>query len=104
VERIGRRERHWAEICENGLEKLGLQVFSGENQGGTVSFIPKMDCEEAAMLLAERGIAVRSGLHCAPLAHESAGTLDTGTVRLSFGHDASESQVRQFLKAAAALT
>jgi len=34
--------------------------------------------------LAARGVCVRSGLHCAPLAHESAGTLDTGTVRLSF--------------------
>ena len=103
LERIGRRERHWAAVCANGLEKLGFHVFFGENQGGTVSFIPQMDCEEAAMLLAERGIAVRSGLHCAPLAHESAGTLDTGTVRLSFGHDASEHQARLFLKAAAAL-
>ena len=34
--------------------------------------------------LAERGIAVRAGLHCAPLAHRTAGTLDTGTVRVSF--------------------
>ena len=35
-------------------------------------------------MLAKRGIAVRSGLHCAPLAHHSAGTADTGTVRFSF--------------------
>lgn len=103
VERIGRRERHWAAVCVNGLEKLGIRVFSGEDQCGTVSFVPQMDCEEAAMLLAQQGIAVRSGLHCAPLAHESAGTLDSGTVRLSLGHDASERQVRSFLKAAAAL-
>ena len=30
-------------------------------------------------------IALRSGLHCAPLAHETAGTIDTGTIRVSFG-------------------
>ncbi len=30
-------------------------------------------------------IALRSGLHCAPLAHQTAGTLDTGTIRVSFG-------------------
>ena len=30
-----------------------------------------------------RGIALRAGLHCAPLAHRTAGTLDTGTLRLS---------------------
>ena len=45
--------------------------------------IPGVDCQEAAERLAGAGIAVRAGLHCAPLAHRSAGTLDSGTVRLS---------------------
>jgi len=70
----------------------------GEDQVGTVSFVPKIDCEDAASLLAESGIAVRGGLHCAPLAHESAGTLDTGTVRLSFGHDACPKQTKILLE------
>ena len=39
---------------------------------------------EAAELLGQGGVAVRAGLHCAPLAHESAGTLRSGTVRFSF--------------------
>ena len=43
-----------------------------------------MDCETVAAKLAERGIAVRAGLQCAPLAHRTAGTLETGTVRVSF--------------------
>ncbi len=43
-----------------------------------------LDCEEAASRLAERGVAVRAGLHCAPLAHDTAGTLGEGTVRFSF--------------------
>ena len=43
-----------------------------------------MDAETLGSALAERGIAVRAGLHCAPLAHRTVGTLDTGTVRLSF--------------------
>ena len=34
--------------------------------------------------LAQRGVAVRAGLHCAPLAHRTAGTQDTGTIRFSF--------------------
>ena len=70
------------------LKEFGFRVFNGENQSGTVSFIPDMDCEDMASKLADFGIAVRAGLHCAPLAHESAGTLQTGTVRVSFGHDA----------------
>ncbi len=39
--------------------------------------------EEVAAWLSEEGIAVRAGLHCAPLAHTHADTLSSGTVRLS---------------------
>ena len=89
--------------CAAGLQKLGMQVFTGPHQGGTVSFVPGMDCETAAQMLGRKGIAVRAGLHCAPLAHESAGTLETGTIRVSFGHDADDYQTREFLLAASKL-
>ena len=39
--------------------------------------------ERVGEFLAQGGIAVRCGLHCAPLAHEKLGTLETGTVRVS---------------------
>ena len=64
-----------------------LELFyddAGQNQTGVLSLRSRMlDAETLARRLADRGVAVRAGLHCAPLAHESAGTLDTGTVRLS---------------------
>ncbi len=103
VAKILAREQRQVKRCVTGLEKLGLSAFSGPHQAGTVSFLPRCDCEEAAAKLAQRGVAVRAGLHCAPLAHESAGTLQTGTVRLSFGHDAFDSQTDGFLRVAAAL-
>jgi selenocysteine lyase/cysteine desulfurase len=84
--------------CVHGLRKMGYWVFAGEHQAATVSFLPKGDCEEFAEKLGRRGIAVRAGLHCAPLAHESAGTLLSGTVRVSFGHDASSRQTNEFLR------
>ena len=93
TENILAREQEMAKLCANLLKGLGFRVFSGPHQGGTVSFVPPVDCEEMADRLGEMGIAVRAGLHCAPLAHESAGTLDTGTVRISFGHDADQSQI-----------
>lgn len=102
-ERIARREAEQAAKCAAGLRKLGLQVFSGPHQAGTVSFLAPGDCEEAAALLARRGIAVRAGLHCAPLAHRSAGTLETGTVRVSFGHDANTARTEALLRAAEGL-
>ena len=103
IETIFRREQQQAKNCAIGLEKLGIQVFCGAHQAGTVSFVPGIDCETAARQLAKRGIAVRAGLHCAPLAHESAGTVQTGTVRVSFGHDACGAQTQGFLQAAAKL-
>lgn len=53
------------------------------------------DCQTFAEKLAERGICVRAGLHCAPLAHSSAGTLQTGTVRLSLSAFNTEQELRQ---------
>ena len=64
----------------------GLRVFLSErdNQSGVLSVVPAhIDCDALSERLGAAGIAVRSGLHCAPLAHESAGTIQTGTVRLS---------------------
>lgn len=92
IRRIHEREHRVAMRCASDLADLGFRVFSGPNQAGTVSFVPETDCEAAAEILAGRGIAVRAGLHCAPLAHESAGTLETGTVRVSFGIDACPEQ------------
>lgn len=51
----------------------------------------------------EYGVMVRSGLHCAPMAHRSLGTYPTGTVRFSFGWHNTEADVDYALAALAAL-
>lgn len=87
-EEILRREQQWMEYTAQRLEKLpGLRVFTGPMQTGVVSFVTEdRDCVLFGEQLSERwDIALRSGLHCAPLAHETAGTLETGTIRVSFG-------------------
>lgn len=99
LDRIFAREQQEARRCGKELEKLGYRVFTGKHQAGTISFVPDVDCEEFATALGTQGIAVRAGLHCAPLAHESAGTLDTGTVRISYGHDAAPWQTGNLLLA-----
>jgi cysteine desulfurase family protein len=43
------------------------------------------------------GIAVRSGLHCAPLAHRTLGTFPRGTVRLAPGFSTTEEEIDQTL-------
>jgi selenocysteine lyase/cysteine desulfurase len=100
LQKIFNREHVLLQQCIHGLQKAGMKVFAGPHQAATVSFLPGMDCEEAAAELARRGIAVRAGLHCAPYAHESAGTLETGTVRVSVGFDTFPGQIAEFLRAA----
>ncbi|MDO4316160.1 MAG: aminotransferase class V-fold PLP-dependent enzyme [Oscillospiraceae bacterium] len=83
------RERRLALLAAEGLRTVpGVRIFALpglRDQAGVLSIVPeKKDVETVGDALAERGIAVRTGLHCAPLAHRSAGTLSTGTIRLSF--------------------
>lgn len=42
-----------------------------------------MNSSQAADMLSAKGFYMRGGLHCAPLAHKKAGTLETGAVRFS---------------------
>ncbi len=66
----------------------GIKMFVSDDpkcQSGVVSLISRNPgCDELAEILGRQGICVRSGLHCAPYAHKSAGTTETGTVRFSF--------------------
>jgi cysteine desulfurase family protein len=82
-------ERELLHAAVRGLSRIpGVRLFTSPRedcQSGVLSLqLEGWDCEEAGQTLGERGICVRSGLHCAPLAHKTAGTLEEGTVRVSF--------------------
>lgn len=66
-----------------------------------VSFTLKgQDSGQIAHLLDQQyAIACRSGLHCAPWAHKTIGTLKTGTVRLSPGYFNTQQEIEQALAA-----
>lgn len=103
IERIALREKRLTQRAAEGLKRLpGVEVFAAENeweQTGVLSFrVEGRDCEQIGEALARRQIAVRAGLHCAPLAHRSAGTLKTGTVRISPSFFSTEMQIDVFLR------
>lgn len=84
----------------------GVRLFTGSEgtQSGVLSFcIDGMDCEEAAQKLAQSAMAVRAGLHCAPLAHACAGTLESGTIRASFSDFNTPEECRLFARRVRAL-
>ena len=100
-ENILAHERRLAQETARALEGNGLlEVFSNPAQTGVLSVrFRDIPAESAAEQLARQGIAVRAGLHCAPLAHRTAGTEQTGTVRLSFGFYSTAGQAEQAAKA-----
>ena len=55
------------------------------------------DCTKTAKILNDYGIAIRSGLHCAPTAHKVMGTLPYGCVRLSFGVFNTKTEAEKFI-------
>ncbi len=86
-ERIGRYESGLCRMMAVRLLNIdGMTVYSSKhNQAGVLSVTHDgIEPEQLCAALGERGIAARCGLHCSPLAHETVGTLDAGTLRLSF--------------------
>lgn len=87
-------------VAEKLREVPGVTVYTSpdpQKQTGVLSFTCRqLPCEIVAQRLAEHNICVRAGLHCAPLAHSTAGTLETGTVRISPGWFQSVRQMRKF--------
>lgn len=95
------REQRLRDLLVSELEaRPAVQVFHGVRQSGVVSFVvPERDSVLLAQCLADMGFALRAGLHCAPLAHETAGTLETGTVRVSVGPENQEGDIVGLLDA-----
>ena len=82
---IHAKKQALCEIIADVLAQRGFHVFAsnGDFETCMFSFDAGFDSEIAAEMLASRRIVVRGGLHCAPLAHISAGTFERGTVRVS---------------------
>ncbi len=88
---VTRRAQKAAEEVICRLERLqGVRLYlpPAERRTTIVSFaIGGLQPQAIEATLGARGIAVRAGLHCAPLAHRWLGTLESGgTVRASTSH------------------
>ena len=89
IERIGRRETAHLQKVYRVLQRMPqIQLYTPYPEWGrqapVLAFnIAGVPCEQTAALLNASGVAVRAGLHCAPLTHRKLHTESTGTVRLA---------------------
>ena len=98
VERIAEKEQHLANIAKAILsENQNIRIY--ESYGGILLF-NVLNSSEALVCRALDGcgICVRGGLHCAPEAHRTIGTLETGAVRASFSFFNTPSEAEIFAK------
>lgn len=103
-ERILRAETQKAQRLYDGLSKIeNVRLYTARPTEQThvpvISFnIGETDSEAVAALLDGRfNIAVRAGLHCAPLAHRFYGTLEQGTVRAVVSVFTTPAQIEYFI-------
>lgn len=107
-ERILHHSRALIRKSGEGLQRIPrVHAFLSPNAGaqaGVLSFCMEgLSPEALAELLSARGFALRAGLHCAPFAHKTVGTLPEGTVRLSVSAFNRESEIDQFLSSLRAI-
>ena len=103
IEKIRQREAERTKQLTEGLKSLPVKIIGrsgAESRVGVVSIIaPYSDNGILAQRLSEKGIVLRYGLHCAPSAHETLGTIKTGTIRLSVGYFTTEEEIEYTLSA-----
>ena len=107
-ERIRLHSRALIRRAGEGLGKIpnvhGFLSPEAILQAGVLSFtVDALSPESVAEEMAKRGIALRAGLHCAPFAHKTVGTLPDGTVRLSVSAFNRESEIDTFLSSLRAI-
>ena len=102
AEAIGRHSR---QLKEQLRRDLPVRAAFRSSERRTASSKPaccplvprETDCETFCQSMAEAGFALRGGFHCAPFAHQSAGTLRSGTVRFSVSAFNTADEVARFL-------
>lgn len=105
TQRIESHEMRLANMLYDNLSRMKyIELYTSkptfETSVPVISFnIKDKDSEDTAAELNKYGIAVRAGLHCAPLAHESFGTIDKGTVRAVMSAFNTDSEVKFFASA-----
>ncbi|NLL52938.1 MAG: aminotransferase class V-fold PLP-dependent enzyme [Peptococcaceae bacterium] len=86
------------------IKLIGPPGLKGRTAVVSLDFKGKDNGEIAYLLEKDYGIMTRSGLHCAPSAHQTLGTFPQGTVRFSFNHFNTTEEINYALQALAKIS
>ena len=109
VETIRKHEQELTARFLAGLRDIQkARVFGTRDAGRCMAVVSlTVDGYDAAdvsrRLFDRHGIITRSGLHCSPLAHQTAGSFPEGTVRFSFGRGTTNEEIDTILAALSVL-
>ncbi len=99
------KESELFEYLVDSMKKMNEVTLYGAPTDNYKYYVPVVlfnkqgfDCETLCELLAERGFALRAGFHCAPNAHRTLGTYETGGARLSLGRNNTRREIDRFLE------
>ncbi|MEL7564109.1 MAG: aminotransferase class V-fold PLP-dependent enzyme [Dehalobacterium sp.] len=105
LDTIRRHEMDLMKMMIEGLKQIpGVTIYGpadSQRQTSVLSInLAGLECGELSFLLDEKfGIITRSGMHCAPLAHKTIGTLNQGTCRISLSYFNKQEEIEAFLNA-----
>ena len=95
------QEQRLTDLLVEGLKSIpGITVFDLEyKRVPTCCFIKQdLPSDKIIQLLDREGICARGGIHCAILAHEAIGTVNTGAVRISIGFGNTAKDINELLR------
>ena len=86
IKNIREKEQHLTQCLKSSIREFNnIEIIGDSDRGiGVVSCLfSGYSPDNIGQILNKRGVAVRTGLHCAPLSHKFLGTFPSGTVRFS---------------------
>lgn len=110
MDTIKDHEENLTDYFLNELKKIkSIKIYGmkdAKRQAPVISLnVADVGSSEIGYILDEAfDIAVRPGLHCAPMAHETTNTLEQGTVRFSIGYFNTEADIEEAISALCKIT
>ncbi len=100
ADEIRKEEGELMSYLIQGLTEIdGIHLYDADvKRVSTCCFtVDDLSSDKAISLLDSNGICARGGIHCAILAHEAIGTVETGAVRVSLNYKNTKAEIDQLL-------